>query len=252
MQQLVCPQCSADVPAENVNIDKVVAVCPACNTVFSFDFLTGEATKDKDKAKSKARARHLHPPDGFKIDERPDGSWVLSWGWFTPQVFFMTFFVIIWDAFLIFWYRMAFGIGDGFGGGPSGFGTLFVLFPLIHVAVGVSLTYNVIATYLNRTYVTLKGDEIKVRSLPLPFPWRENTLPMEDITQLYVKKGGQAGFSFNTSTTYSVMAQRYTANDTVLVGGLNNTTLALFIEQELERYLEIEDEQVFGEVKRSR
>jgi hypothetical protein len=245
MQQLVCPQCTADVPAANINIEKVLAVCPACNTVFGFDFLAGEGddAKTKAKSKSKARARPLHPPRGFNIAERADG-WVMSWRWFTPAVIPITFFVIVWNGFLVLWYMMV----PGFGGGFGGMSVFFMLFPLLHVGVGVVLTYNVLATYLNRTTITLTADHINVRSLPVPHPWRDVSLRMEDIAQVYVKRNHVTGLG-KSGPNYDVMVQRYTANDTVLVSSLADSTLALFIEQELERYLEIEDEPVFGEVK---
>jgi hypothetical protein len=35
--QLICPHCGAPVSAENINIQRMAAVCAACDTVFQFD-----------------------------------------------------------------------------------------------------------------------------------------------------------------------------------------------------------------------
>src|SRR3970040_208257 len=35
--QLTCPNCGAQIPSENIHIQQMTAVCPACSTVFRFE-----------------------------------------------------------------------------------------------------------------------------------------------------------------------------------------------------------------------
>lgn len=238
MQKLTCPNCATDIPAENINIAQTLAVCPNCDTVFDFSFM-GDA---KDKPKTKA-TRKLHPPKGFHIEENATG-FTMSWRWFQPVAIFLTFFVIAWDGFLIFWYRMALGgFGSSFSGGAN---LIMILFPIAHVAIGVGMTYYVLALYLNRTAMTVSDAEIKVRTFPLPYPWKDRTLAASDVEQVYVKQS----ISHNkngTSISYDVRAQLYGAPDEKLVTGLHTPEFALYIEQEVEAYLGIENREVYGE-----
>ena len=49
--QVNCPNCGEKVPADHINIQKMTAVCPACDTIFSFDLPEAE-TKAKQLVKS--------------------------------------------------------------------------------------------------------------------------------------------------------------------------------------------------------
>ena len=50
--------------------------------------------------------------------------------WFGFHTIFLTGFALIWDLFLVFWYQKAF---------EHEAGLIFVLFTLLHVAIGVGL-----------------------------------------------------------------------------------------------------------------
>ena len=69
-------------------------------------------------------------PDKMEIVRRSNGIEIVR-RWFGPQVIFMTLFAVAWDVFLVFWYSMAGGSGN----------LMMLLFPLIHVAVGIGITY---------------------------------------------------------------------------------------------------------------
>ncbi len=82
-----------------------------------------------------------------KISVRQSGSNLeITRTWFGGKVLFMTAFVIFWNGFLVFWYRQALGSDN----------LMMLLFPLIHVGVGVWLTYHTIAGYLNKTYLLVR------------------------------------------------------------------------------------------------
>ena len=58
--QVNCPNCGEKVPAENINIQKMTAVCPACDTVFSFDL---------PEAETKAKRRKVKQPSKLMIQD---------------------------------------------------------------------------------------------------------------------------------------------------------------------------------------
>lgn len=118
----------------------------------------------------------------------------VQWRWFVPQAIFAVFFALAWDAFLVFWYWMAFTKG-----GPW---VMFV-FPLAHVAVGVAVTYGALSKLLNSTIVTVDAKELRSATAPIRNPLRANVvLPLEELAGFeIVEKRGKG------STSYEVIAR---------------------------------------------
>jgi hypothetical protein len=114
-------------------------------------------------------------PEGLDILQDGDAV-VIRRSWFSHIVWFLVFFCIAWDSFLIFWYRMAlFGSDQG----PSSFHLIAILFPIGHVAVGLGLTYFVFCLFLNQTDAILRPDTLAIQTHPLP--WRGNqTIPVAE------------------------------------------------------------------------
>ena len=163
--------------------------------------------------------------------------------WFGLKFIFLTLFVIIWDAFLISWYSRAFS-PNFFQGGAD---FMFVLFPLGHVAVGIGLTYYVLAGYLNKTIIDVNFNSITIRHAPIPF-WGNKKVSSKTVRQLYCKKddyyGGRNGY--RSFAVHAITSER---KNIKLLSGLDNSEQALFIEQEIEKFLKIEDKPVKGELR---
>ena len=151
--------------------------------------------------------------------------------WYTPKLFGLLFFCIAWDAFLVFWYALAIKGGSLFA----------MIFPIAHVAVGVGLTYSLVAGFLNRTRIRVSPMEIGVRHSPVP--WAGNkTIPRNEVEQLFCEyRGGK-------SPTYDVSVILSGGRRTKLVTGLETPDQALYVEQRLEDFLGIADRPVVGEM----
>jgi hypothetical protein len=178
------------------------------------------------------------------------GDLVVRRRWFEPaQHIFVGFFCVFWDGSLVVWYLMAGAVVTGReapGGMPSGIGLLFLLFPLIHVAVGVGLTYSVIAAIFNTTEVGVRGDSFFVRHGPIP--WRGNrTLPARAITQFFCEEKLTTTKN-RVSRTYHLSAILDGGERVRLVSDLPEVEQALFLEHALEERLGIVDVPVAGEV----
>jgi hypothetical protein len=171
--------------------------------------------------------------------------------WFSGTTILLTAFVVFWDGFLIMWYSIV----------PKDASLMFRLFPLIHVAVGVGLTYSVIAGWFNRTYIYVGHRRIAVRNRPhphfggkavtvrhRPIPWLGNkVIPADDVKQLYSKEKTQRSRN-GTTIRFEVQIITRGGKNTKLVGGLESREQALFIEQEIENYLGIKDAPVKAEL----
>jgi hypothetical protein len=176
-------------------------------------------------------------PDKLTLNYRGTGFEIVrTWlGW---QAIFLTVFAVFWDGFLFFWYSMALGFGA--------VNMMMVLFPLIHVAAGVGITYTALAGWLNATRISVDQGKVTVRHGPLP--WLGNKdLDATNIQQLYSKEKISTGRN-STSVTYEVHAITADGRNEKLVSGLESSEQALYIEQEVERHFHIEDTPVRGQI----
>jgi len=158
--KLTCPDCGAVIPAEDINIDRALAKCRACNAVVDVE----QALRGRGGAPTPGKRPRVPQPPAIKFEQFGNGM-RLARRWFVWSVVFLTFFCIAWDSFLIFWYSVALRPG-----GPL----IMVVFPVVHVAVGVGLTYFTLAIYLNRTTLEVDESRLTVRIGPLPWPGNRN------------------------------------------------------------------------------
>jgi hypothetical protein len=115
--EIKCTSCGARVPADDVNLDRLVAKCRTCDCVFDF---SGQLAATSSEAKPHRRA-FVGLPAGMKVvvDEREvgdaddyrlaagdhRGDFIVRRRWFDPAThIFMIVFCVFWDGFLAFWY----------------------------------------------------------------------------------------------------------------------------------------------------
>lgn len=249
--QLTCGQCGAPFRAADLHLDRGIAVCSACGGV---QRLPGPIIPDaKNKSEGPANRKpsiDVPVPERFTVED--DGhALTIRFGWFQWILLFLLFFVIAWDSFLIGWYWMlTSGPFGGNNGMPDPFMLIFFVFPIAHVAVGVGLTYFVLAGFLNSTVIRVVDGMLSVQHGPLP--WRGNLdLLTDGIEQIYCQNKlhtsrDEDGRS-STSMHYEVHAV-VAGQKRKLLSGLREADQALFVEQTLERFLKIEDRAVPGEM----
>lgn len=229
--KLYCPACNREILSADTNLVDKIAKCSGCNNIFSYaDKLSFSGQDLQDRAA-------VGKPRSFKIERTSSGLQIVR-TWFTPTVIFLTFFCLFWNGFMMFWFSMAL----------SKKAYMMALFGSLHGAVGLGMLYAVLAGYFNKTYILITGNCLVVKHRP--FPWAgEKNIPRQDLKQLYSKESaikGENGYSHR----YSVQVISKKGQVIELVSGLNSSEEALFIEQEVEKYLKIEDEPVRGEIQR--
>ena len=241
--KVYCPDCGAQIPAEDLDLQTLLARCRKCDSVFSFaDAARAEMGRAALRVAGPEAAAEVPRPPRIRVEEGP-ATWVARWRWFSPVVLFMVLFCIAWDGFLVFWYSMAFATH-----GPW----LMVVFPVLHVAVGISLTYGSLATLLNSTTIRVSRGELEVHSGPLP--WIGNrTLPAVRVKQVFSRVAythNYNGATWNNATwngaawnngkpSLALFAVLEDGNTIRLAGGLNASSEAAFLQQQLERRLNL-------------
>lgn len=233
----------------------IVLACPACGGKTSLSSDTRSATCDycgsqmilnprapqtgAERLERPAGAEPIVPrAPGVTIERTPAGLEIRR-RWFNLSYIALAVFCVFWDGFLVFFYA---------SGIISGAPAVFLLFPLIHVAVGMALTYSTVAGFVNSTYISLGQDEVRVEHGPLPYPGNV-VLQTRELRQLFTQEVVQRTKN-GTRVTYSLCAVTADGRKKALMKGLQSADMGLYVEKEMERYLGIADQPVVGEVYR--
>lgn len=232
--QLDCKGCGKPISAADVNIDKALAKCMACNAVFSIADIVGEIERKR---------LPMPIPKSFQVDHW-GSELTLTRRWYSHGLWALLLFCVFWDGFLVVWYTI--GVRELLSGDRAS--VLMLLFPVLHVAVGLGLTYTVLCGFVNRTVVRVSGGELSVRHGPLP--WLGNQrLFTTDIRQLYCTESKRNRNQNDCRRTFDVVIQSKSNDKITLLTGLEELDHGLFIEQQVEQHLKIPDERVPGEVR---
>ena len=222
-----CSACGKEIPISDVDLAGRVAKCGSCNNVFSFAIPSVPGVEREPTSK----------PKDFSLERSIEGLTIVR-KWYSPAIIFLTFFCLFWNGFMAVWFYTA--IKQKI--------YAMALFGSLHGAVGLGLLYTVLAGYFNKTYIRISRNSLTIVHRPLPWLGQKN-LTQHNLQQLYSKEvayNGKHGYSYS----YSVQAVIKNGETIELISGLPSKDAALFIEQEIEKYLKIEDEPVRGELPR--
>ena len=243
--KLTCPSCAAEVPASSINVERMVAKCASCNEVFRFDGQIGvRSGRARVPRPASITVEGDVPPAPGEVGYRESatrrarGLLRIRRRWFRIEAIAFLFFAIVWDGFLAVWYGAALSSND-----PP---VMALFFPLIHVAVGVFITYTALTQLLNTTEIVIDGDELRVRHGPIPA--RGNLeLSVDSLRQLFVRTRISRSRRGGTTTFFALCADvDGTAMD--VVRGLRSEDEARYLEQLIEAHLAIVDDPSAGDV----
>lgn len=232
--QVSCPSCHAPVVRDEIHHAGGASQCRQCQTLVNVT--ESERVEGSSEAESFPLGHaSVSLPAGISIEATGPGLRIV-YRWYTATFIYLACVCMFWDFYLIRLYTSSF-VKDS----PW----VLVLFPLIHVVVGIGLTYYTLAGFVNHTTISMEGGMLTIRHAPLP--WFGNVaLQLDSLRQLYVeqkKHQGKHGATFS----YQVWAQVTGRRKVVIISGLPELEQARFIEQLLETCLGIEDRPVHGE-----
>lgn len=122
---------------------------------------------------------------------------------------------------------------------------MMAAFGSIHTLVGLGLIYFCVASFVNKTDVSVDPNYLTVRHYPLPWIGSKR-IRVHSIKQLYTKE--QVSRSKNgTRISYRVHVITQDGREQKLLSGLSSDSQALFIEREVEGILGLENIKVTGE-----
>ncbi|MDA8792592.1 hypothetical protein N9N67_05065 [Bacteriovoracaceae bacterium] len=221
--QINCEKCHSPIGAQNLNIKMGIAKCDQCGHSFY----------------PSQRRRFEKPKQGETrgiTTERSGMEFILTRKWFSSKTFFLIFFTIAWNTFLVFWYTMAFSDDNA----PL----MMKLFPIVHVAVGLGLFYGTLCSIFNKTIFTVTYQNLSVKHGPIPY--RGNCeISRRDVEQLWIKEVVRHHKN-STQTWYDLFLKRRNEKD-LKIGKFHHYDQALKVEQEIESALGIQDKSVAGE-----
>lgn len=224
--ELKCRNCGSQLSPEDISARLAVARCKHCDALFALP---------ASLAKPAAIPRpEVELPKRFTLD-RANQALTISWRSYSPSALFLLFFAIFWNGFLVVWHTVALTSGAWF----------MSVFGLIHTGVGVFLAYLVAAKFLNRTVIRASREWLQVRIGPLPWPGRLD-VEHRGLRQLFCREKIRRGKNGATETYQVELVLEGNLRKT-LVKDLENADQAIFIEQQLEKYLGIPDAPVDGE-----
>lgn len=229
---LKCPACGSFFRSEDVDAARGFLTCSYCRALVPF-------SQGPSRQPVASNARPLVPlPPRFTLDEELRGVRITR-RWFSAKFVFFAFFCVVWNGFLIGWYSMA-----AAGGMPL----VAALVPILHVGVGAWLSYFTLAGFLNTTTIQVRPNEISVHHGPLPWP-NNTSLDPTSIDQLYCKERIHNGKN-GTTTSYEVWVAMTNGTSKKILSGLDDAEQALFVEQRIERALDLVDRPMSQELRR--
>ncbi|PHN04799.1 zinc ribbon domain-containing protein [Flavilitoribacter nigricans] len=228
--QLACPNCATSIKAENINITSLVAKCHHCNSVFNFS--------NNLEVASRNRPEIMLPP-GFEAYTTLSSLDIeFSWRQSSKGLGFFIFFALFWNGILSIFVVTALLTGE----------LQILLFTSVHLLVGISLIYYILTVLMNKTYVLVSQREILIEHRPLRLPFYPNrSISAMDLDQLYISKYVSSRTNGRPNHAFSVIARLRTGSEITLIKGLRQPEQATFIEQQIEKFLHIEDRAMEGE-----
>lgn len=237
LKVLECKHCHAPLPDEQLSDNDDIVVCEFCNTVH---YMNQQPMPYPEKPKREKMKRGK--PEKFKLSRMPDGI-EINYRWLGKQHTGLLFFAIIWNAFITFFTFMMF-FADG-GDEP---GAMVFCFMIPFYAVGIGMAWYVLAGFMNKTAVRIRGGGIETVHAPIPmFGMKNLSVDRRAIEQVYCKR--RVAYSSNDVPVYvfDVHYVKKGGDDYELIKGLDSLNKAVFIEQQIEKLYRIDDVGVDGE-----
>jgi hypothetical protein len=215
--QVYCPNCGEKVTADKINIQKMTAVCAACDTDFPFDL-----------PEAKAKRRKVKPPAKFTLR---DGD--------TLQMEFWTNFRL--DRNETF---LSSALG---GGGMTLMGLMLIaagdvplIVPLAFLLIAAALFYSLALTVVNRTHIEMDEDVIRVRRKPFPNPLNQGyDVSLAGVEAIKFEETAVSKKEAYDTARYQVWAETADGGRRTIVNDVTED-YAVFIAQHLEERLHMD------------
>ena len=234
--EVECNQCGKKIESNNINIDTSLAKCEQCSSIFSIEETAFE------------KRRRGHPiflvPDGtdmLKLITKMEIS--TSWLKSSKKDKIKFDFIMAFTFSFISTIAVTAGI--------LGSSLFVILIASIFMVISVFLTYNFLANLINKTIIKIENKILSITHTPLKlFTQKQHNIPVDQIKQLYVKE-----YTTNRSVNdvplkaFGIYLKQSRGEEIKLIDEMNRET-SLYLEQEIEEFINIKDKAIEGEIEK--
>ncbi len=216
-KRISCPSCAEALNAEHIDLPNGVAKCGSCHVIFSIE----EEVKSV-KVKEEIKQNYFRPEgidlfhykDDLEISIQQHVAGFDAYGLYLTPMFALTAIFLYFAEGIAFYY------------------------PLVTTLISL---YFIVKAFLYRkyfTYIDINDQFLSIKSSPKNLK-KDKIFPVEDIDQIYLKHSSDG---IGIAIHMVVNAPKGQQHEKLL--SVKNLSKAKYLEQEIERYLGIEDRKV--------
>ena len=181
--------------------------------------------------------RNLEFPKNIRLNERPDRL-LIEYSWFKLKYFFLL------GLFPVGSYVV---IQSNYVNGSIQNITIPVLMIIL---LNLAVIYYSLMRLINTTIISVNHNKVTIEHKPLPFN-KNLVIQRSNLVQLYVTRHRTAHRYYLYSSTYQINAILSNKQVITLVKGLYDPEQGRFIEKKIEKFLNITDVSVEGELEKN-
>ncbi len=228
---MICRNCGAGLEAHRIDTSLGVVTCSHCGSLHDIPGDSVEQTSGSTASKPvpKVQRHEVALPSRFKL-RRSAGGMEVTWSAGGP----LHGLVLSVMAVAVAYAALNSGV-----------------LPLLVASAG--LLYYAAVRSFNKHRIRVDGASLRVSHGPLPWPGSRK-LDASDIEQLYamehesrVETGSEGNRTTQVRKFYRLSANTRSSGRVTILNGLSDPHQALWLEQEIERLLSIDDKRVAGE-----
>jgi hypothetical protein len=234
MELVKCKRCESVVSETHINREEQVANCQRCGALFSLRNLDYVA---KAKNTKSLKPEVFEIPKGIDIEKYSFELKII----YKAQGFskyFLTLFSLFWNGIVGIFVLISL-----FSGSYE-----ILLFISIHLAIGIGMAYYTLSLYLNKNKIIVNSNGLSTTYGPMRFPFRKDqSVAITDINQIYCRKYSMGTVNGVPQYGYKVALLKNDGQAISIMKALKTYQHALYLEQQIESYLKIEDKAVAEE-----
>jgi len=215
-QSVICPSCSQNVPAENINIQDKIAKCNKCHGIFSFENTIQTFVNNKTK-------ESVLRPEGIEMFEfHEEIDFTIRQPFPSLMILPLTFLPLFALLFTAIFFKGKVGL---------------VLPAIFWFLTFLSLYYSVNRSE-HKIFLSINDQELSIKWRPKNFN-KDKVFDVREIDQLYIKS-----IHSNYYSVFMIVNGIDGQKHEELISSVGSRSKARFLEQEIERYLNIPDRPV--------
>jgi hypothetical protein len=216
--QLTCPNCGQPVPSENINIQRMAAVCPACHNVFQFDPSAAKYKRQKVK-----QPQHIEMDE---TDEHLNIAFHTNFRLEKNQAFVSSVMLSV-----VFTVITSFLLTKGVGNPVN------ALVTLSFGALTLLFYYWLALVAYNKTHIDVDDENIQVSRKPIPYFLKPaSTIPLAGVESIRYEETPASKKEGYDTPRYNVWAESVDGTRKLIVGDLVEE-YAVFVSQRLNALL---------------